>query len=309
MARSDHSAGRDGSGRRGARRARESVALVAAGVILLGIAAWSTSRARTGDPTADLPSGVRGSDAALNDTLLVAAGALAAIVVIFVAPALIRQGRQSPRAAADDDPRPSNVWLRVFGGVMVIFAVVLVIMLAARNRPDQTEPLLQSPSAPEEIRPQAETRSGAHGWSALALAAAGAIAVGAAVVVAHRRGRTRGPVSHGDRHLPPALPREPLDLDALAPTEAVRAAYAAARNELTTLGVELRPPETPYQYLDRVRDSAPIAERPVATLTRLFEVARFSHHPVTPAMKAEAIAAYDTIADAAARARDALVLT
>jgi hypothetical protein len=275
----------------------------------LGVAAWSTSRARIGEPSADFPSGVRGSDAALNDTLLVAAGAIAAVVVIFVAPALIRQGRQSPRAGADDDPGRPNLWLRIFGGVMVIFAVVLAIMLAARNRPERTEPLLQSSSPPEEIRPQAETRSGAHGWSAIALAAAGAIAVGTAVVVTSRRGRARRPIPLGGNHLPPVVSRGPVDFDSLGPAEAVRAAYAAARNELTSLGVELRPPETPYQYLDRVRESAPIVEQPVTALTRLFEVARFSHHPVTPAMKAEAIAAYNIIAEEASRARDAVVLT
>ena len=77
------------------------------------------------------------------------------------------------------------------------------------------------------------------------------------------------------------------------------------------MGVSSRPPETPYEYLDRVRASAPNFERPIATLTRLFEIARFSHHPVTPQMKIDAIAAYDTVVAELARERerDEAVLT
>ena len=73
----------------------------------------------------------------------------------------------------------------------------------------------------------------------------------------------------------------------------------------TKLGVSSRAPETPYEYLDRVRATAPSVERQLTTLTRLFEVARFSHHPVTPAMKADAIAAYAVVADESKRAREA----
>jgi hypothetical protein len=249
---------------------------------------------------------VRGGDEALNDALLVAAGALAAALVIFVAPALIRQGRRQAMAG-DDEPRRPQLWLRLLVGVLVIFGVVLVIMLAARNRPDQIEPLPQGATAPPEVRPQRETRSGAHGWSAIALAAAGAIAVGTAVVVSRRHGRARGPLPYSDDIGPFAPPAPPIDLHALDPAEAVRAAYAAVRHALAPMGVPSRPPETPYEYLDRVRASAPNFERPVAALTRLFEIARFSHHPVTPAMKTDAIAAYDAVVGELEREREAAV--
>ena len=43
------------------------------------------------------------------------------------------------------------------------------------------------------------------------------------------------------------------------------------------------------------RLAPPPTVRPIATLTRLFELARFSHHPLTPAMKQEAIAAHDAV--------------
>jgi hypothetical protein len=306
MARSEDPAARDAPGRGGARSVRESVALVAIGVVLLGVAAWSASRASLGGESPDLSGSVRGNEAALNDALLVAVGALVAAVVILVAPALLRQRRGPAMAGDDETPRP-RFWLRIVVGVLVMFAVVLAIMLAARNRPDQTQPLLVAPAPREEVRPQPGTRAGAHGWSAAALAAAGAIAVVTALVVWRRRGRVRGPMSEVDvRPLP--SPAEPVDFDALAPADAIRAAYAAARHALAPMGVPSRPPETPYEYLDRVRTVAPSFERPLATLTRLFEVARFSHHPVTPAMKADAIAAYDMVAGEVARLRDAAVL-
>ena len=306
MARSEDSAAHDAPGRRSARSVGESVALVAIGVGLLGVAAWSASRAKLGGASPDVPGNVSGNEAAFNDALLVAVGALAAAVVILIAPRLRRPGR-GPRAASEEEPRRPNVWLRIAVGVFVMFAVVLAIMLAARNRPDQTQPLVLAPAPPEEVRPPPGPRAGAHGWSAVALFAAGAIAVGTAVVVWRRRGRGRGPMYDvEDRPLAPTA--EPVDFDALTPADAVRAAYAAARHMLAPMGVPPRPPETPYEYLDRVRADAPNFERPVATLTRLFEVARFSHHPVTPAMKADAIAAYDAVADEAARVRDAAVL-
>ena len=210
-------------------------------------------------------------------------------------------------AGDDEEPRRGNVWLRIAVGLFVMFAVVLMIMLAARNRPDQTQPpLVLAPAPPEEVRPPPGTRAGAHGWSAAALAAAGAIAVVTAVVVWKRRGRVRVVMSDVDAR-PLAPPAEPVDFDALDPADAIRAAYAAARHALAPMGVPSRPPETPYEYLDRVRAVAPNFQRPVATLTRLFEVARFSHHPVTSAMKADAIAAYDMVVGEVARVRDAAV--
>jgi len=289
--------------------------LVALGVVLLGVAAWSASKATTGGSAPDVSANVPGNDAAQNDALLVALGALTAAVVFVVAPALLRSGRRRAMVAGDDDPRRPQLWVRLVGGVFFMLAVVYVIMLVARHRPDETQPLPVAQAPPETVQPQVGERSGAHGWTAFALVTAGAIAVVTAAVVLQRRGRGRGSMPDDFDRPPPQSPG-PIDFEALAPGDAVRAAYAAARVALEPMGVPPRSPETPYEYLDRVREDAPTAERPLATLTRLFEVARFSHHPVTPAMKADAIAAYQAIthevavfaaarADEAARAREA----
>ena len=310
MARSDDSAARGAHDRGRGRSGLESVALVAIGVVLLGVAAWSASRARLGSGSANPSATVRGGQAALNDAILVAVGALAAAVVILVAPAFLR-ARRVPAMAGAETPRP-QFWLRIAVGIVVLFAIVLAVMLAARNRPDQTQPLAPPPAPTEEISPPpGGTRAGAHGWTATALAAAGAIAVVTAIVVWRRRGRGRGSLRDVDYRALTPRPAEPVDFSALDPTEAIRAAYAAVRQALVPMGVSSRPPETPYEYLDRVRASAPNFEGPVATLTRLFEIARFSHHPVTPQMKIDAIAAYDTVVAELARERerDEAVLT
>src|SRR5687767_16005409 len=115
MARSEDSAARDAPRRGRARSVRESVALVVIGVGLLGVAAWSASRAKLGGASPDVPGNVRGNQAAFNDALLVAVGALVAAVVILVAPALRRPTR-GPRLASEEEPRRPSVWLRIAVG-------------------------------------------------------------------------------------------------------------------------------------------------------------------------------------------------
>ena len=305
MARPDQSAARDGPGRRGARSAREGVILVAIGVALLCVAAWSASRAKVGDSSPDVPTSVGGSEAVLNDALLVAGGALVAIIVIFVVPAWLRQGRGRAASNADDEPRRFQFWLGLLGGVAMILAITFAILLLSRNRPEQLMPPLSgAPATTEPVQASERERAGARGWTATALFAAGAVAVVLVVLMLYRRGRGGGSIELVDDREGPQ-PSAPPDFDSLSPADAVRATYAAARNALGPLGVWSRAPETPYEYLDRVRATAPGVEAQITTLTRLFEVARFSHHPVTPEMKAEAIAAYSIVADEARRAREA----
>jgi hypothetical protein len=280
---------------------------VATGIALLGVGTWSAARAGRADSSPDLPGSPGGSDAILNDALLVAAGALMAALLIYLAPILSRQGRRARHAADDDEPRPA-LWLRLLAGAAVILTIAAALLLLARNRQESTEPLPVAPPTTEQSRPQPSDGAGARGWSALGLFGAGAIAVVVAVVWWQRRGHGRGNDSFADDIVTP-VPAGPLDLGSLAPVDAIRAAYAAARRSLASIGVAARAPETPYEYLDRVRADAPAFARPIATLTRLFELARFSHHPVTAEMKADAIAAHDTVTREVARTLDAMVIS
>ena len=93
------------------------------------------------------------------------------------------------------------------------------------------------------------------------------------------------------------------------PIVVARAIKQRVRDELSlvaSVGIAPRAPETPYEYLDRVRRAGPSdTVRPIATLTRLFEIVRFSQHDVTTEMKAEAIAAHDSIVREVAALHDA----
>lgn len=294
----DRSAAGSASARIGSR-----VAFVAVGVALLAVSAWSISRAATADSSPDLP-GNPGGDAILNDVLLVAGGALAAALLIYLAP-ILRQGRGPKRVADDEVPRAA-LWLRLLAGSAVILGVAAAALLLARSRQEATPPIEAAPPTTIEERSEPSEGAGAQGWAALGLVGVGAVAVVIGVVWWQRRGR-HGAAWTDEFDFVQSESAETLDLDALEPVDAIRAAYAAARQAISSLGVAVRAPETPYEYLARVRDGAPAVQRPVATLTQLFEVARFSHHPVTPAMKADAIAAYAAVMSEVTRAGDAMV--
>ena len=280
------------------------IAFVIVGVALLAVGAFSASRAATADNSPDLPGNPGGGDAILNDTLLVAGGALAAALLIYMAP-ILRQGR-GPKRVADDDVPTAALWLRLLAGSAVILAVVAAVLLLSRSRQENAPPTEAAPPTTIEERGEPTEGAGAQGWAAVGLAGAGAVAVIIAVVWWKRRGR-HGAVWNDDLDFVQPESSDTLDLDALEPVDAIRAAYATARQAISSLGVAVRAAETPYEYLARVRTDAPAVQQPVAALTRLFEVARFSHHPVTPAMKAEAIAAHTAVISEVERTRDAMV--
>jgi hypothetical protein len=287
-------------------RRASRVAFVAVGVVLLGVAAWSASRAAN-DSAPDLPKRGGGNDAVWNNLFLLMAGAGAAALLIYIAPILARQGRR-PKRMADEEEREVPLWLRLLLGSFAILAAVGLLLLLTRNKPQTENLFAQAPTT--TTAPAADQSSsdgaGAHGWAALGLFGAGAAAVVVGLVWWNRRGRGGGAIDDAFDDLDLAGPAVPIDLASLPPAEAIRAAYAAARRALATVGVAARAPETPYEYLDRVRRDAPSSTlRPVSTLTRLFELARFSHHPLTPAMKDEAIAAHDAVVVEVTTVRDA----
>jgi hypothetical protein len=81
------------------------------------------------------------------------------------------------------------------------------------------------------------------------------------------------------------------------PRKAVIAAYARLERVLASNGVARRPSEAPFEYLARVLASLQVGDEAIATLTHLFERAKFSHHAVGPEMKDDAIGALETVRD------------
>ena len=78
------------------------------------------------------------------------------------------------------------------------------------------------------------------------------------------------------------------------PRRAVIAAYARMERALTLYGVPRRPSEAPFEYLRRVGRELE-AEEPLAALTELFEVAKFSEHSVDESMRGRAIDALTAV--------------
>lgn len=103
-----------------------------------------------------------------------------------------------------------------------------------------------------------------------------------------RRGRTEQALDVGLD----ALRREP------DPRRAIIAAYAAMERSLSHSGLGRHAWEAPIEYLRRVLAAALGAGEDVQTMTHLFEVAKFSHHPVDESMRTGAIGALERIRSA-----------
>lgn len=103
-----------------------------------------------------------------------------------------------------------------------------------------------------------------------------------------RRGRTEQALEVGLD----ALRREP------DPRRAIIAAYAAMERSLSHSGLGRHAWEAPIEYLRRVLAAALGAGEDVQTMTHLFEVAKFSHHPVDESMRTGAIGALERIRSA-----------
>ena len=92
---------------------------------------------------------------------------------------------------------------------------------------------------------------------------------------------------------------------------AVIAAYARLERAFASAGLARRRHETAEEYVPRALAALEVDMQAVRTLTDLYTVAKFSHHPVSDEMKLEAVSALerirDDLRDAAARAAEAVV--
>jgi heme/copper-type cytochrome/quinol oxidase subunit 2 len=79
------------------------------------------------------------------------------------------------------------------------------------------------------------------------------------------------------------------------PRRAVIAAYATMERILAARGLPRREVEAPLEYMTRLFAERTVSDEALATLTDLFELARFSHHPIGPAARERAIAALTRI--------------
>jgi hypothetical protein len=129
----------------------------------------------------------------------------------------------------------------------------------------------------------------------VALGAAGA-AFGALYVGEHRRRRRLPPEAAIADELLGALDQTLEELRAETdPRRAVITAYARMERVLAERGIPRHRSEAPHEYLDRVLADLTRGGLAARRLTSLFEHARFSPHEVGPAMKDDAVAAFEAL--------------
>jgi hypothetical protein len=225
-------------------------------------------------------------------TIVLALGVALALVLLYV------RIRMPGRARGKGSSTYSSLlaFLLIFGFVMIAGRALLQyerrpgneegseVGIAQQGQPDQ--PLVENEPArdPRIVWPLA---AGIGGLIAAAIVIA--------VLVERRRRRPDTLTDEQLKELGDALDEAIDDLRRDPdPRRAVIAAYARMERALTLHGFPRRPSEAPYEYLSRVaRDLE--AEQPVAALTELFEVAKFSEHSVDEAMRGRAIDALTAV--------------
>jgi hypothetical protein len=186
---------------------------------------------------------------------------------------------------------------------MLVSAGLIAILyrFLAANQPLAQAPLVGTPPTPEPggFVDQVTGSLGLSWWELLLaalLAAAALVAIVRALRLPPPTARTELEPPPTERMLATAvragLRDARLEPD---PRRAVIAAYATMEQLLAAQGLPRRAVEAPLEYLARLFAALDVSGEALRTLTDLFELARFSHHPISSAAKERAIAALTTI--------------
>lgn len=201
--------------------------------------------------------------------------------------------------------RPARPLLGVFRPLLILGVAVLVALLWVRSGVRPFGGQLVSPFGSTPPHPPGQTAAGGSAgpldWWLPALIVA-VLTLGAAVTAwyllrpARRRSLTGEGTATGGAG---ELVEESLDvlLRERDPRQAVIRAYAAMEVAFGRQGFPRHAFEAPLEYLARVLGQLRIRPDRVAALTDLFELARFSHHPITEAHRSEAIDLLRAIGD------------
>jgi hypothetical protein len=193
--------------------------------------------------------------------------------------------------------RPARPLLGVLRPLLILGVAVLVALLWVRSGVRPFGGQLVSPFGSTPPRPPGQAApagsAGSLDWwlptlIVAALTAAGAVTAWYLLRPGRRRALTgQGAASAGAGE----LVEESLDvlLRERDPRQAVIRAYAAMEVSFGRRGFPRHAFEAPLEYLARVLGQLRIRPARVAALTELFELARFSHHPITEAHRTEAI--------------------
>ncbi len=222
--------------------------------------------------------------------------------------------RLSRRRDEDDDDEPYQEPVRVHWLVRLLSSLLPPLVLTAlivaitRSRPVD-RPLELAPIGDFGASPnsggfveQVVTNLGLSWWEVLI---AVVLAVVAFVAILRAFRADRAPVSTPDED--PEVLRQTSALASAVgaglrdarlepdPRRAVITAYATMERLLAAQGWPRREVEAPLEYMTRLFAERNVRADALATLTELFELARFSHHVISPATKERAIGALTVI--------------
>jgi hypothetical protein len=231
--------------------------------------------------------------------------AILVLVVVF---------RLARRRDEDDDDGPYQEPVRVHWLVRLLSSLLPPLVLAAlivaitRSRPVD-RPLELAPIGDFGASPgsggfveQVVTNLGLSWWEVLI---AVVLAVVAFVAILRAFRAYRAPVSTPNEE--PEVLRQTSALASAVgaglrdarlepdPRRAVITAYATMERMLAAQGWPRREVEAPLEYMTRLFAERNVRADALATLTELFELARFSHHVISPATKERAIGALTVI--------------
>jgi hypothetical protein len=265
-------------------------ALVVPALALVAIAA------RSYQPFGGEPGGERASSTTFLDSMFTIVLVLVVLAVLIVVYARIRLMPRSERRGGGTAYSSLLVFLLLMGFVIVAGRG----LLEYERRPSSTqgsEAGFPQPLPPGQPVPEPEEiRSPQVVWPlAVGIAAVIAAAIVTAVILDRRRSRPDALTPEQLQALRAALDEAIEDLRRDPdPRRAVVAAYARMEKALSAYGLPRRPAEAPYEYLRRIGRELE-AEEPVAALTELFEVAKFSEHAVDERMRGRAIDALTAV--------------
>jgi hypothetical protein len=265
-------------------------ALVVPALVLVAIAA------RSYQPFGGEPGGERAASTAFLDsmfTIVLVLGALLLLIMLWLRMRLIPRSKRRGQGTTYSS---LLAFLLIMGFTIVAGRALVEYKPPPSNADDVESAFPQQVQPGEPISEEELGRSPRVIWPlAIGIGGLVAAAIAIAVIADRRRRRPHALTPEQLREL-----REALD-DAIEdlrrdpdPRRAVVAAYARMEQALTVYGLPRKPAEAPYEYLRRVGRELE-AEEPVAALTELFEVAKFSEHSVDESMRGRAIDALTAV--------------
>jgi Domain of unknown function (DUF4129) len=277
------------------RQGNSRKALLAAGLVLglalVGLAAGE--RWRGGGDRTDGPGSVY-----LVDAMLVLGAVLGAVTMVLFA--LVYGGSYGSVAL---ERRRGSSTMRVLTSVTIVIVAIFALVAVRKAWDDRfgNRPQEAAQVAPGEQADEAQPQDGDRTLDWRFVGGAFIVALAGSAYAARMLLRT----AHE-----PGLPDDPAEavaailddtLDDLRneqdPRKAVVAAYARMEHALALHGLPRHRSEAPAEYLERALEELSASASSASRLTRLFEWARFSDHPVEPEMKEEAISALEAVRD------------